>query len=35
MSLNHPTGHRHTEKIAHSTLVVGPGPGAVWTFATS
>jgi hypothetical protein len=35
MSLNHPTGHRHTETIGHSTLVVGPGPGAVWTFATS
>jgi hypothetical protein len=34
MSLNHPTGHRYTETIGHSTLVVGPGPAAVWTFAT-
>ncbi|BCJ30131.1 DUF5829 family protein [Actinocatenispora sera] len=35
LSLNHPTGSRHTETIGHSALVVGPGPRAVWTFATT
>ncbi len=32
-SLNHPVAYRHVEPIGHSTLVVGPGPRAVWTFA--
>jgi hypothetical protein len=32
MSLNQPVGYRHEERIGRSTLVVGPGPGAVWTF---
>lgn len=31
--LNHPVAYRHVEQIGHSTLVVGPGPRAVWTFA--
>ncbi|BCJ35723.1 hypothetical protein Athai_32260 [Actinocatenispora thailandica] len=35
MSLNHPTGRRDTETIGHSSLAVGPGPRAVWTFATN
>ncbi|MFF4364521.1 DUF5829 family protein [Streptomyces sp. NPDC001594] len=33
MSLNHPAPYRHEERIGHSTLVVGPGDRAVWTFA--
>ncbi|WP_371679910.1 DUF5829 family protein [Streptomyces sp. NBC_01276] len=32
MSLNHPVAYRHVERIGHSTLVVGPGTRAVWTF---
>lgn len=32
-SLNHPVAYRHVEKLGSSTLVVGPGPRAVWTFA--
>ena len=32
MSLNGPASYRHEERIGHSTLVVGPGPRAVWTF---
>jgi hypothetical protein len=32
-SLNHPVAQRHVEQLGHSTLVVGPGPRAVWTFA--
>ncbi|MFE2271146.1 DUF5829 family protein [Streptomyces lavendulae] len=32
MSLDHPVGQRHVERIGHSTLVVGPGARAVWTF---
>lgn len=32
MSLNRPVSHRHEERLGHSTLVVGPGPRAVWTF---
>jgi hypothetical protein len=32
MSLNRPVGHRHDERIGRSTLVVGPGVRAVWTF---
>lgn len=32
MSLNEPVGYRHEERIGRSTLVVGPGPRAVWTF---
>ncbi|GAB1510503.1 DUF5829 family protein [Actinophytocola sp. KF-1] len=32
MSLNHPTGYRHKERIGRSTLVVGPWARAVWTF---
>jgi hypothetical protein len=31
-SLNHPA-NRHVEQLGHSTLVVGPGLRAVWTFA--
>lgn len=31
-SLNHPVNYRHEERIGHSTLVVGPGARAVWTF---
>ncbi|QIB48519.1 DUF5829 family protein [Streptomyces aureoverticillatus] len=31
-SLNRPVAHRHEERIGRSTLVVGPGAGAVWTF---
>lgn len=34
MSLNRPTGHRHEERIGRSTLVVGPGARAVWTFGS-
>ncbi|WP_433544106.1 DUF5829 family protein (plasmid) [Streptomyces sp. CA-294286] len=32
MSLNRPVAHRHEERLGHSTLVVGPGPRAVWDF---
>ncbi|RRR76679.1 DUF5829 family protein [Streptomyces sp. RP5T] len=34
MSLNRPLKERHVERIGHSTLTVGPGSRAVWTFAT-
>ncbi|WP_329265608.1 DUF5829 family protein [Streptomyces sp. NBC_01478] len=33
MSLNRPVKDRHVEQIGHSTLTVGPGTRAVWTFA--
>ncbi|WP_329413036.1 DUF5829 family protein [Streptomyces sp. NBC_00704] len=32
MSLNRPVKTRHVERIGHSTLTVGPGAHAVWTF---
>ncbi|PZT70474.1 hypothetical protein DN402_13300 [Streptomyces sp. SW4] len=32
MSLNRPVAHRHEERIGNSSLVVGPGRKAVWTF---
>jgi hypothetical protein len=32
-SLNRPVDYRHEERIGTSTLVVGPGTRAVWTFA--
>ncbi|MFJ3620372.1 DUF5829 family protein [Streptomyces iakyrus] len=32
MSLNQPVAYRHVERIGHSSLVVGPGARAVWTF---
>lgn len=32
MSLNAPVDDRHEERIGNSTLVVGPGDHAVWTF---
>ena len=32
MSLNHPVWTHHTEHLGRSTLVVGPGSYAVWTF---
>jgi hypothetical protein len=32
LSLNRPVAYRHQEQIGHSTLVVGPGARAVWTF---
>ncbi|GAA4209750.1 DUF5829 family protein [Actinocatenispora rupis] len=32
MSLNHPVGYRHVEQLGHSTLVVGPGLHAEWSF---
>ncbi|MCX4966592.1 DUF5829 family protein [Streptomyces sp. NBC_00654] len=32
MSLNRPVEDRHEERIGRSTLVVGPGSRAVWTF---
>ncbi|MFF4498548.1 DUF5829 family protein [Streptomyces sp. NPDC001546] len=35
MSLNHPAPYRHEERIGHSTLVVGPGARAVWTFGVA
>lgn len=35
MSLNHPVAYRHEEHIGHSTLVVGPGDRAVWTFGAA
>ncbi|TDV46231.1 hypothetical protein CLV71_111189 [Actinophytocola oryzae] len=31
-SLNRPVLHRHVEQLGNSTLVVGPGARAVWTF---
>lgn len=31
-ALNRPVGHRHEERLGNSTLVVGPGVRAVWTF---
>jgi len=31
-SLNQPVGYRHEEHLGRSTLVVGPGARAVWTF---
>ncbi|MEU0781838.1 DUF5829 family protein [Streptomyces sp. NPDC006173] len=33
LSLNRPVKGRHVERIGNSTLVVGPGDHAVWTFA--
>ncbi|MFF0185549.1 DUF5829 family protein [Streptomyces sp. NPDC005244] len=33
LSLNRPVKARHVERIGNSTLVVGPGDHAVWTFA--
>ncbi|MCQ9133419.1 MULTISPECIES: DUF5829 family protein [Streptomyces] len=33
MSLNRPVKDRHVERLGHSTLTVGPGAHAVWTFA--
>ena len=35
IALSHPVAKRHTEHIGHSTLVVGPGSHAVWTFGTA
>jgi hypothetical protein len=35
LSLNRSVGHRHEERIGRSTLVVGPGNRAVWTFPRS
>ncbi len=35
LSLNRSVAHRHTERIGRSTLVVGPGDRAVWTFPRS
>ncbi|WP_435864504.1 DUF5829 family protein [Streptomyces sparsogenes] len=32
MALNKSVAYRHTERIGNSTLVVGPGARAVWTF---
>jgi uncharacterized protein DUF5829 len=32
-SLNRAVGYRHVEQLGHSTLVVGPGARATWTFA--
>jgi hypothetical protein len=32
LSLNRPVAHQHEERIGRSTLVVGPGSRAVWTF---
>ncbi|MCP3803158.1 DUF5829 family protein [Allokutzneria sp. A3M-2-11 16] len=32
MSLNRAVAHRHEERLGRSTLVVGPGPRAVWAF---
>lgn len=32
MSLNRPVADQHEERIGNSTLVVGPGVSAVWTF---
>jgi len=33
LSLNHPVWYRHVEHLGRSTLVVGPGSRAVWTFS--
>ncbi|MFJ9626361.1 DUF5829 family protein [Streptomyces sp. NPDC101175] len=33
LSLNRPVRDRHVERIGNSTLTVGPGSRAVWTFA--
>jgi hypothetical protein len=33
LSLNRPVPERHIERIGNSTLIVGPGSRAVWTFA--
>lgn len=33
LSLNRPVKDQHVERIGHSTLTVGPGSRAVWTFA--
>ncbi len=35
MSLNHPVKDRHVEQIGNSTLTVGPGSHAEWTFAVN
>jgi hypothetical protein len=35
MSLNRPVKDRHVEQLGHSTLTVGPGSRAVWTFAAN
>ncbi|MGW1215415.1 DUF5829 family protein [Streptomyces sp. NPDC002499] len=35
MSLNRPVKDRHVEQIGNSTLTVGPGSHAVWTFAAN
>ncbi|MEW2162622.1 DUF5829 family protein [Streptomyces sp. NPDC007084] len=35
LSLNRAVKHRHVERIGHSTLVIGPGSHAVWTFAAN
>jgi hypothetical protein len=35
MTLNRPVKDRHVERIGHSTLTVGPGSHAVWTFTDS
>jgi len=35
ISLNRPVKDRHVEPIGHSTLTVGPGSRAVWTFAAN
>jgi hypothetical protein len=35
MSLNQPVKYRHVEQLGHSTLTVGPGSRAVWTFAAN
>ncbi|PKV96291.1 hypothetical protein ATK30_7229 [Amycolatopsis echigonensis] len=32
LALNQPAGTRHVEQLGHSTLVVGPGAHARWTF---
>ncbi|WP_369242601.1 DUF5829 family protein [Streptomyces sp. R21] len=32
MTLNRPVKDRHVERIGHSTLTIGPGSHAVWTF---
>jgi hypothetical protein len=34
-SLNHAVSDRHEEKLGRSTLVVGPGSTARWTFPTT
>ncbi|MFI5818275.1 DUF5829 family protein [Streptomyces rishiriensis] len=35
MTLNRPVKDRHVERLGHSTLTVGPGSHAVWTFTDS